>query len=456
MRAIAVVLVSLAGIAGIATAQGTGALRLSNAPSERSITVMLDQASILESSRPFTELQIAQPDIADVQPLSDRTIYLLGRRLGRTSLALIGDDGRLIDNVSIVVEPDLSQLKQRLRELLPRERIEVRAAGSGVVLSGSVASATSVDRAVALARAYAGEAVTNLMTVGAKQQVSISVKLAEMNRDKAKELGIGLGAARYGDTAIGVGTGGVRANANQSGASLTFPPPTGFGTLDAVFSIGDSLLLGIQIDALETKGFARTLAEPNLVSLSGGEAEFLAGGEVPIPIINSDGEVDVEFRPIGVGLTFRPTVLEDDAISIAVSSEVADIDPSLGASTSLYNIPGFTVRRATTTVELRDGQSFAIAGLYQDDFADTVSQVPWLGDIPVLGTLFRSADFQRGETELIVVVSARLVGPVESIEEISTPIDRVSIPNESDLFLFGRTDGRAVPAFDGAFGYVLD
>ncbi len=425
-----------------AASQRLGALTATITPSDRALTVMLDQATILESDTPFSELQIAQPDIADVQPLSDRSIYLLGRRLGRTSLALLGPDGALIDHVKIVVEPDLAELKQRLRELLPRERIDVRSAGGGLVLSGSVGGAAAIDRAMALGRAYAGDAVTNLMTVGAKQQVSLVVKLAEMSRSAAKELGIGVSGARTGDPAINVQTQGA---ANP-----------GFGALDAVFSIGDSILLGLQIDALETKGFARTLAEPNLVALSGGEAEFLAGGEVPIPIINNDGEVDVDFRPIGVSLSFRPTVLEDDAISIAVSSEVANIDESLGSETAGLSIPGFTVRRATTMVEMRDGQSFAIAGLYQDDFSDTVSQVPWLGEIPVLGTLFRSADFQRGETELIIVVTARLVEPVENAAQISTPVDRVSIPNEFDLFVMGRTDGRSTPDFDGPFGYVVD
>ncbi|WP_333834567.1 type II and III secretion system protein family protein [Rubrimonas sp.] len=452
MRLLAVILAASLCAASWASAQQNG-VRVATRGAQRDVAVMLDQAVILESARSFSELQIAQPGIADVQPLSDRSIYLLGRSIGRTSLALLDASGRVIENLRVVVEPDLSELKQRLRELLPRERVEVRAAGDGLILSGSVGGAAAIDRAMALGRAYAGDRVTNLMTVGAMQQVSLVVRLAEMNRTAAKEIGVSLGASRTGDPSVGVATGGTNI---LPGGGVDLPAYTGFGALGTLFSIGDSLLLGLQIDALETKGFARTLAEPNLVALSGGEAEFLAGGEVPIPLINNDGEVDVEFRPIGVSLAFRPTVLEDDAISIAVSSEVADIDPSLGAQTAGLSIPGFTVRRATTQVELRDGQSFAIAGLYQDDFADTVSQVPWLGEIPVLGALFRSADFQRGETELIIVVTARLVNPVEAADAIATPFERVSLPNEADLFLFGRTDGRSAPEFDGPYGYVLD
>ncbi|MGF1660422.1 MAG: type II and III secretion system protein family protein, partial [Rubrimonas sp.] len=318
MRLLAVILAASLCAASWASAQQNG-VRVATRGAQRDVAVMLDQAVILESARSFSELQIAQPGIADVQPLSDRSIYLLGRSIGRTSLALLDASGRVIENLRVVVEPDLSELKQRLRELLPRERVEVRAAGDGLILSGSVGGAAAIDRAMALGRAYAGDRVTNLMTVGAMQQVSLVVRLAEMNRTAAKEIGVSLGASRTGDPSVGVATGGTNI---LPGGGVDLPAYTGFGALGTLFSIGDSLLLGLQIDALETKGFARTLAEPNLVALSGGEAEFLAGGEVPIPLINNDGEVDVEFRPIGVSLAFRPTVLEDDAISIAVSSEV--------------------------------------------------------------------------------------------------------------------------------------
>jgi pilus assembly protein CpaC len=437
-------------------------LRAVRPTDDRVLTVMVDQAMIVESDRPFAEVQIAQPEIADVQPLSERSIYVLGRGRGRTSLALLDFDGRVISNVTVVVQPDITELKQRLSELLPGQRVEVRPAGGGVVLSGAVSGAAVVERAMSLARAYAGDDVTNMMTVGGNQQVSLKVRIAEMNRSAAKELGIGLGGANSGDPRVGIGTGGVQPIFPPGGGDAIFlgGPAGGFGTLDAVFSLSSTFLLNVSIDALERKGFARVLAEPNLVALSGGEAQFLAGGEVPIPLINGDGEVDVQFRPVGVGLNFRPTVLDDGAINVSVSAEVAAVDPALGTSTAAVDIPGFTVRRATTAVELRDGQSFAIAGLYQDDFKDAIQQVPWIGEVPVLGTLFRSVDFQRGETELIVIVSATLVSPVEDADALATPLDRVRIPTETEFFLLGQTSGAVgpdgAPVFQGPFGYVLD
>ena len=175
------------------------------------------------------------------------------------------------------------------------------------------------------------------------------------------------------------------------------------------------------------------------MSLSGIEANFLAGGEVPVPVRGRDGEVTVEFKPIGVGLNFLPQVLDEDLINLSVSAEVSDVDPTISTITEGIEIVGFSVRRATTTIELRDGQAFAIAGLLREDFQDTVSQVPWLGDLPVLGTLFRSTNFQRGESELVIIVSAHLVTPVEDESQLALPTDRIQIPNEGQLFLLGQT-----------------
>lgn len=456
MRICALVLVALTAT----VAAGRDAvLRVPRAMDERDITLIVDQAVIIQTDHTIGEVQIAQPEIADAQPISANAIYLFGRGRGRTTVALLNGAGGVIANLRVTVQPDVSELKARLNQLMPRERIEVRPAGNGVVLSGIVSGAPILDRAIALARAYAGDDVTNMLSVGAQQQVSLQVRIAEMNRTAAKELGIGLGVRRSRSPFLIGGTGQIQRRLGET-PDLEIRDTGAFGFLDAAFTIGNSLLLNVSIDALERRGFARVLAEPNLVAQSGSEAQFLAGGEVPIPSVNSDGEIEVNFRPVGVSLNFRPTVLDDDAISIMVSAEVADVDPSLGSVIRQVNIPGFTVRRASTSVELRDGQSFAIAGLYQDNFADLVSQVPWVGNIPVVGALFRSADFQRGETELIVIVSANLVSPVDDGRQIETPLSRIRIPNETELFLFGQTYGAVgamgAPEFHGPFGYVLD
>jgi len=435
------------------------------------VTVLTNRAIVVESTQPFTELSVAQPDIADVQPLSDRSIYILGRQRGTTTLTLLGEGGRLISNVTIRVGADLNELKERLSTLVPGEAIEVRTAGAGLVLSGTVSGAAKVDRALAIARAYAGDNVTNAMTVGGTQQVSLKVRIAEMSRSAGKDIGVNLGLVGRNNRALPFAQTGNNIENNLGDGNFLNPTSdepqftnilSAFGTFGALFSIADNYLLDLQIDALEEKGFARVLAEPTLVALSGNEAEFLAGGEVPVPAIDSEGNVEVSFKPVGVNVIFRPTVLDDDLISLAVSAEVSDVDPELATVSGGIEITGFNVRRATTVIELRDGQSFAIAGLYQDNFSDTVSQVPFLGDIPILGTLFRSTGFLRNETELVILVTANLVVPVDSEDELSLPTDRVAIPNERELFLLGNTvagEGANITStqgFDGDFGYVIE
>lgn len=457
-------------------ADAQSVLRIARGLTSSDVTVLIDRAIVVDTAQPFVEVSVAQPEIADVSPLSNRSIYILGRRRGATTLTLLGENGQLITNVTVRVEPDLAELKERLNALLPREPIEVRMAGSSIILSGTVSGKAKVDRAMRLARAYGGDNVANMMSVGGTQQVQLKVRIAEMSRSAAKQLGINLGffsASSPSNTLsfIGGGTGGSL----NFGNAAAFDPATGagsgpvfnvssvgFGTLDAIFSITESLFLNVTVDALEAKGFARMLAEPTLVALSGSEAEFLAGGEVPIPVQSDEDTVTVEFRPVGVNVNFIPRVLDDDLISINVSAEVSSIDAGLGSTSTGIDIPGFQVRRATTTVELRDGQSFAIAGLYQDDFADTITQVPILGDIPILGSLFRSTDFNRGETELVIMVTVNLVTPVNNEDEIALPTDRVRIPNEAELFLMGETSVRAggtdvlSQGFDGDFGYIVE
>ncbi|MEM6934357.1 MAG: pilus assembly protein N-terminal domain-containing protein, partial [Pseudomonadota bacterium] len=409
--------------------------------------------------------------------LSDRSIYIFGRGTGTTTLTLLGENGRLITNVTVKVEQDLGELKQRLNALLPGEPVEVRTAGNGIVLSGVISGKAKIDRAMSLARAYAGNRVTNMMSVGGTQQVNLRVRVAEINRSSAKDIGFNLQAtgttARAGVSAqsgadFTPGT-SVAGPQPQEGATAPgavgglFDTVTSFGTFGALFSIADTFLLDLQLNLLESKGFSRNLAEPNIVALSGQEAKLLVGGETPIPSVNADnGTISIEFKPVGVGLNFVPTVLDDDLINIELSVEVSSVDPDTTTETAGLTIFGFNVQRATTTVELRDGQSFAIAGLYEDTFSDAIQQVPFIGDVPVLGTLFRSTSFQKGNSELVIIITANLVVPVDDENQLSLPTDRVGIPNEAALFLFGQVEGAGAAArvagqeFDGEFGYVVE
>ncbi|MEL6197443.1 MAG: hypothetical protein AAFT19_06325, partial [Pseudomonadota bacterium] len=320
-----------------------------------------------------------------------------------------------------------------------------------------------IDMALGLARAFTGGNVVNMMSVGGTQQVALKVRIAEMSRSAAKALGVSTElAGSNSDVTGGFLTGTSDIDTSGDADPIFTSPATSFGTFGAIFNITDSLLAAIQIDVNESKGFARTLAEPTLVALSGTEASFLAGGEVPIPVVSDEG-ADVEFKPVGVSLAFIPTVLDDDVISIALSTEVTAVDdPTAVGIEGGLSVPSFTTNRAATTIELRDGESFAIAGLFEDNFIDAVQQVPWAGDLPIIGTLLRSVDFTRDQSELVIMVTANLVTAVADESALQLPTDRIAIPNERSLFLLGDTEGPAtIPGaasqgFDGSFGYVVE
>ncbi|MBU2999686.1 type II and III secretion system protein family protein [Roseovarius nubinhibens] len=435
----------------------------------RDISVSMNRAIVVESDVPFAELSVANASIADFSTLSDRTIYLLGKAPGRTTLTLLDEAGRLITNVEIHVSADISEFKERLRQILPNEKIEVRTANDGIVLSGVVSSTPRMQRALDLAQRYAPERVSNLMSVSGKQQVMLKVRFAEMQRSVSKSLGTSL----FIDGLSNAGIGGA-ISTNGIGSSAQTPvgvqPGTGTaGTNNGAAFIGlnaGSAQVGILIQALESKGLVRTLAEPNLTALSGQEANFLAGGEYPIPVAQEEGAIAVEFKPFGVQLNFVPYVLDDEVINLEIAAAVSSIDPSNGYSDGTITIAGFRTRSTSTTVSLRDGDSFAIAGLLQDDFEDTNGQVPWLGDLPILGALFRSANYQRSQTELVIIVTAHLVTPTRG-EALALPTDRVLPPSEADLFLNGRVARQvrnskgsvgevAKQDFNGSYGYVMD
>ncbi|NDR57249.1 type II and III secretion system protein family protein [Aliiruegeria sabulilitoris] len=462
-------------IAGTSTIPYAAAetLRVTGGTIQRALKVPMNRAVVVESDAPFAELSIANPGIADISTLSERSIYVLGKAPGRTTLTLLAPDGTLITNVEVQVTADVGELKERLREVLPGEAIEVRPANDGIVLSGTVSSAAALDRAIDLANRYAPERVSNLMMVGGTQQVMMKVRFAEMSRTVSKSLGFSAavnGIAGGGDIGFLGGNGTYLSNNNLSnlfdgdsdtGISL------GDGT-EGAFQIGfgaGDVEFAVLIEALESKGFVRTLAEPNLTSLSGQAASFLAGGEYPVPISDGDGNISIEYKPFGIVLNMTPRVIGDN-INLNLAAEVSAIDESVSYTDSGLTVAGFSTRKTESTVELRDGESFAIAGLLQDDFQDLSTQVPWLGDIPVLGALFRSADYERGQSELVIIVSAHLVTPTRG-DALALPTDRVRPPTENQLFMRGITAVTNRPVsggagevarqdFTGSYGYVME
>ncbi|WP_038074888.1 type II and III secretion system protein family protein [Thioclava pacifica] len=446
-------------------------LKIMSGTAQAPLHVPMNRAVVVESDTPFAELSIANPGIADIQTLSDRSIYVLGKLPGRTTLTILGADGKLISNVDVQVTPDVAEFKERLKQILPGENIDVRTANDGIVLSGTVSSAQKLDRALDLANRYAPDRVSNLMTVAGTQQVMLKVRFAEMQRSVAKSLASSLAVRGTGGNLSGIGaTGNFTASGAVSGIfdSGTVPIAGDKGAIGLGFTAGN-LQFAVLLEALESKGVVRTLAEPNLTALSGQQADFLAGGEYPIPVLK-DNSVSIQYKPFGVELAFTPRVVDGDVINLEIAAAVSAIDTTVSMSQGGFTVNAFKKRSTSTTVEMRDGESFAIAGLLQDDFTDLNDQIPWLGDVPVLGALFRSADYQRKQSELVIIVTPHLVSPVKG-EALALPTDRLKLPTESELFLYGKTAGDLTaptkptkgPAaevakqdFSGSYGYVME
>lgn len=421
-----------------------------------SVEVPVNKSQVISADRPIARAMIGNDEIADIFPISDRSVYVLGKQLGTTSLTLYDRSNRVMAVMDVAVGPDVIGLREQIGSLMPDEVIDARISNESIVLSGTVSSAGAADRAVQLARAYAGDNVVNLMALGGSQQVMLEVRFAEVTRQVGKDLGVRTFFNSRGGRLSGVtGTGssltpGV-GNSNFGNGDLSVESVTGaFGVVTRSFGDVLGLDIDVALDALEQKGLSKTLAEPTLISLSGEKASFLAGGEFPIPVAQTqsgqgDGgrsAITVEFKPFGVSLGFTPTVLGDNTINLLVEPEVSSIDPTASVTVGGLTVPGLQTRRASTVLELRDGESFAIAGLIQRDFETTVNQVPLLGSIPIIGSLFRSSSFQKGETELLIVVTPRLVQPIRP-DQVRLPTDRVRDPVQADVMLNGtnyRTD----------------
>jgi pilus assembly protein CpaC len=442
--------------------------------------VPINKSQILQLDVPFADLLVGNAEIADVLALTDRSIYVLGKTVGSTSLTIYGRNKTLIAVLDLIVSYDIEALKARLFELMPDERIEIRPLNTGIALSGTLSSATRMKRALTIAEQYAGAegGVTNLMSVRGSQQVMLSIRFSEMSRAVAKNIDFST-AILGNDFALVTGLTGFPLSTLLTGASgplgSVVPPleavagadGRGFASAIGTQSLGSSTSLSVAFDALEAKGVVKTLAEPTLVALSGDTADFLAGGEFPIPVAQDDNTISVEFKEFGVALAFTPTVLDDGLINLAISVEESNIDtrpnaPDISVQGGIET-PSLVTRRANTTIELHDGQSFAIAGLLQDDFADTVEQVPWIGDLPILGTLFRSSAYRRGETELVILATPRLVKPTPA-GSLASPTDNFVPPSDVEFFLFGRMEapesgigplGAGAGGIDGSYGHII-
>ena len=438
---LAALALALAGTA-IAPATATAQVYGDNGMSMHAgtVDVAVNKSQVLTADTAIDRAMIGNEEIADILPISTNSIYVLGKAVGTTSLTLYDRNNRVIAVMDISVGPDVVALREQMTQLMADQPVEARASNGAIVLSGTVSDPGAAERVMQLARAYApNNKIVNLMTLGGSQQVMLEVRFAEVSRNLGKDLGTSFLFSNGNDVEGAVGNG-----AGVSGGGVRLDAVAGaFGVIRGIFDDVFGLTVDATLDALEEKGLAKTLAEPTLIALSGETASFLAGGEFPIPVAQSGNSVDggnaisVQFKPFGVSLGFTPTVLSDNVINLIVEPEVSSIDASASINVGGLQIPGLQTRRASTVLELRDGESFAIAGLLQRDFSTTVNQVPLLGSIPIIGTLFRSSSFQRGETELLIVVTPRLVQPIRP-NQVRLPTDRIYDPNEADTLLNGQ------------------
>ena len=413
----------------------------------KTIELVVGKSVILKAARATKRVSVANPDIADILLVSPHQIYVTGKATGITNL-ILWEDKTSYAIYDLVVNYDISQLKKKLYEILPEEtNLRVLATHDSITLSGELSSAANLSQAVNVAQAYAPKGkIRNLLEVGGVQQVMIEVRVAEMQRSLLKRLGVNFNyltsSGKFGISTLSGLTQLVKprdANLLTPGAPFaTFVSPA----VNALFrfSANDTTWTGF-IDALREDGLAKVLAEPTLIALSGQEAYFLAGGEFPVPVPQGLGTVAIEYKAFGVGLRFMPTVLSPNKINVKVAPEVSELDFTTAVQFQGFVVPGITTRKAETVVELSDGQSFAIAGLLKDTVRDVLNKYPFLGSIPVLGMLFRSREFQKNETELVIIATPHLVKPLDMAKQ-TLPTDYYSEPGDAEIYFLGLMEGR--------------
>src|SRR5262245_8032862 len=426
-------------------------LQISGASRTATVLVPVGKTEDLRIDAPFTDITVGDPEVADVAPLTDRAISVLGKKVGTTRVTVYAEGRRHVGIFDIEVTYEVSRLAAEVLKVAG-PGIRVSSVNGRIMLSGTAPDAVTLDRAVTIARQFAPE-IINTVTVASPQQVMLEVRFIEASRQAGRELGVQWNVFNSRVTS--------NIGSRQPAGRLPITAPTSptnipigevaAGVLSGAspfgFMLGRMIAGGTTIDvlinALEQKGLVRTLAEPNLTTVSGDTASFLAGGEIPIPVGQSaSNQITVEWKRYGVGLAFTPTVLNGGLINLRIEPEVSQLDPNnqIPVGAGLPPIPAIIVRRAATTIELRDGQSFMIGGLLQNEAKANVEQVPWLGSLPILGQLFASRSYLRKETDLAIIVTPRLVKPVRPGEVMATPLDNTIPANDAEFFLTGNAE----------------
>jgi pilus assembly protein CpaC len=421
------------------------------------LAVEADQAQVIQLAEPAKTVFVANPDIADVQVPTPTSFLVYGKKPGITSVFAISESGTTT-SFTVRVSRPAGEIAGAVHSAVPNAKVRVTGTPEGVTISGSVDSPRDAERVKAAARQFLGdkETINFDVAVNMATQVTLQVQVAEVSRTVNKELGVSW-------TALGnIGTIGkfpvfpaLTLNANSSTATPT-------GNANNPLNLGGNF--GALINALDQQGLATILAAPTLTAISGETANFLAGGEFPIPVPQGNQVTTIQYKNFGVTLAFTPTVLDGNRISIKVHPEVSELSSAGAITLDNISVPALTVRRAETTIELASGESFAIAGLFQNNATNNISSIPWLNDIPILGALFRSTTFQRNESELVIVVTQYIVRPTERTTDLHLPTDGLVFSSDIERMLLGRLASAPVspgssttaPHLHGAAGFMLE
>lgn len=451
------------------------------------VQVPLHKSRVMQLDRPIKRISVGNPEIADILLTQPNEVLVLGKTLGSTNVMAWDASGNLVAAFDVAITYDLRSIKEKLHELLPNEQVHVSAVHNAVVLSGHVSSTEALDTASKIAQSYASagnsakvgkknrndkktqETLVNLLSVGESHQVMLKVKVAEMQRSLFKKfdmrfktlnirsdnwsLGGINGGASFPDALLSDGSTEMEYPVLGSGINQGMWGPAISEIQTNPMSIGDKGLFGgfltensffmFSLDAAKNAGLAKILAEPTLSTMTGQEASFLSGGEFPIPVSQGEDGITVSYKDFGVGLNFLPTVLDNGRINMRLNVSVSEVNATntvavgVEGTNTAFVIPGLTKRSTSSSVELADGQTMAIAGLLNENMRDVVNKFPFLGDLPVLGTLFRSKEFQKGETELVILVTPQLARPLDP-NAIQLPTDRYVEPNDWQFYLMGK------------------
>lgn len=447
--------------------------------------VPINRSELITTKTDMAEVVITDPEVANVLVHGKRKVSVIGLQVGQTTLRIFDANHKIVRSMDVMVTYDLPAVRKAMKQFLPNETIGVSMVNTRMALTGDVTSAASAATAMQIAEefiygktsegrvarpvVYDGDKnpspIINLMKISAGQQVMLRIRIGEVQRNAVKNLGVSLQAFGNSDFPLAIGTGIGRTFT----AATAQTPALGFGNYElsnstSAFGFGKIATPGnngvsAAIEALERDGLIKILAEPNLTALSGEEAQFLAGGEFPIPVPQQLGTTTIEYKPFGVALKFTPYVLSPNRIRIQVNPEFSEVSNANSIrTTDGFTAPSFVTRRASTTVELAPGESFMIAGLLRDDINTTISQIPGVGDVPVLGALFRSTAFQHNETELVIAVTPYLVDPARGTD-IKLPSDDFRPASFMESIFFGAmsgTRGEKDPSLEGPSGFMTD